>query len=196
MDEVEEVLPPYRTEPLPVDRPSDAGAKSWVPKGEPEEDELPVGSYALLAGLHAADFAAVLALMRRLGKPLPERIGAADLALLGVAAHKISRLLAKGTITRFLRYPFTEVKGPAGYSELKEKPVGTGLRKALGQLVSCPFCAGMWVASALTYGLLLAPRPTRLIAGMAVITAVSDFLQLAYTAAEKGVQVIGKPVPR
>jgi hypothetical protein len=41
-----------------------------------------------------------------------------------------------------------------------------------------------WVAGGFTAGLLLAPRPTRVVIGMFDMVAISDFLQVAYKAAE------------
>ena len=59
----------------------------------------------------------------------------------------------------------------------KESPRGTGLRRAVGQLLLCPVCTGFWVASATTAGLVVAPRATRLACGALAVAAVSDFLQ-------------------
>ncbi len=42
---------------------------------------------------------------------MPERIGPGDILLLGVATHKLGRLLAKDWVTSFLRAPFTTFKG-------------------------------------------------------------------------------------
>jgi hypothetical protein len=41
------------------------------------------------------------------------------------------------------------------------------------------------VAAAFSVGLVAAPRPTRLVAAMYAAETVSDFLQLAYRAAEE-----------
>jgi Protein of unknown function (DUF1360) len=98
----------------------------------------------------------------------------------GVATHKISRLLAKDKVTQPLRAPFTENPTDAGPSEVDEEPAGEGPRKAIGELVSCPYCLGMWVATALLYGFLLVPRLTRLVAAIFTAHTIADFLQVAY----------------
>lgn len=167
--------------------PSSQGAPRPAP-AQNEDEELPKAAYAALAAFHAGDFIGFLAGMRLMGRELPERISPGDIALLGAATHKLSRLLSRATVTRFLRAPFTDYRGPAGFSELKEAAKGTGLRRAIGQLISCPFCTGVWVASFLTYGLTLFPRATRLVASVYSVSAISDFLQLAYDAAEKSVK--------
>jgi hypothetical protein len=66
----------------------------------------------------------------------------------------------------------------------KESPRGTGLRRAVGQLLLCPVCIGFWVASAMTAGLVVAPRTTRFASGALAVAAVSDFLQRAHKAAD------------
>jgi hypothetical protein len=50
----------------------------------------------------------------------------------------------------------------------------------VGELVSCPFCSAVWVATGLAFGLLLAPRVTRIVTTVMCAVAGSDFLQLAY----------------
>lgn len=148
---------------------------------------MPLSDYA---GLVAAFNVAViggLALAERSGRRIPERVGAGDILLLGVATHKLSRLIAKDRVTSFLRAPFARYEEPAGHGELEEHARGTGMRRAVGQLVTCPFCIGQWVAGAFTVGLVAAPRPTRLTAAMFAALAISDGLQLAYKAADNRV---------
>ena len=47
-------------------------------------------SYSALMGVFGLIFALFLLLSRLTGRPIPERIGAGDIALLGMAAHKMS----------------------------------------------------------------------------------------------------------
>ena len=65
----------------------------------------------------------------------------------------------------------------------KKTPRGTGVQRAIGQLLLCPVCAGFWVASALTAALVTAPRATRVACGALTVAAASDFLQSAHAAA-------------
>jgi hypothetical protein len=130
-------------------------------------------------------FAAALLLARRRGRRLPERVGAADVLTLGVAAHKLSRLISKDKVTSPLRAPFTKFEGEGGPSEFNEASRGTGARKAIGEMLVCPYCLGLWVVAALSVGLLFAPRLTRFIASALSALTISDFLQVAYKAAEE-----------
>jgi hypothetical protein len=143
-------------------------------------EHRPLGGYAVLSATLATGFAAALA-----GSELPERIGAQDVLLAGVATHKLSRLLAKDKVTSFIRAPFTEFQEPAGKGELEEKPRGKGLRLATGELLVCPYCVAQWISAGFAVGYVRAPRLTRLLAGMWTMYAISDGLQLAYLAAEE-----------
>ncbi len=97
----------------------------------------PLGAYAGLVGIFNAVFAGVLLLVKRSGRRVPERITLQDLLLLGVATHKLSRLLSKDWVTSSLRAPFTEYKGPSKImAEVNESPRGSGWRYAIGQLVT------------------------------------------------------------
>jgi hypothetical protein len=108
---------------------------------------------------------------------LPERYSLGDLALLSLATHKLSRLLARDRVTRPLRAPFTEVEDGSSSREMKERPRGRGLKHAVGELLSCPFCLDQWLAGAFIGGLVFAPRPTRATASMFAVVAGSDYLQ-------------------
>jgi hypothetical protein len=143
-------------------------------------EHRPLAGYAALSATLGAAFAAGL-----IKAPLPERIGAGDIVLAGVATHKLSRLLAKDKVTSFLRAPFTEFQEPSGQGEIEEKPRGRGLRLATGELLVCPYCLGQWVAAGFAVGYVRAPRLTRLLAGMYTMYAISDGLQLAYLAADE-----------
>ena len=62
------------------------------------------------------------------------------------------------------------------------------MRHSIGELVSCPFCLAVWVATGLTSGLVFAPRLTRLAATVFTATAASDFLQMAYSLAKEAAE--------
>ncbi|HEY3868504.1 MAG TPA: DUF1360 domain-containing protein [Actinocrinis sp.] len=102
-----------------------------------------------------------------------------DVALCAGATHRLSRLLAKDPVTSPLRAPFTRFEGTQGPAELREEVRGTGARKTIGEMVTCPFCIGMWISTALSAGLVFAPAVTRLAAGGLTALTVSDFLHFA-----------------
>jgi hypothetical protein len=141
-------------------------------------------TYAMLAAVFNAGFAGALLAAKRNGR-LPERIGTEDLILIGAASHKLSRLIAKDRVTSFVRAPFTEYQGRGGPAEVEERARGEGVRRAIGELLVCPYCLGLWASGAFHAGLLFAPRATRVVASTLTALTMSDFLQIAYKAAEE-----------
>jgi hypothetical protein len=147
--------------------------------------EQPLPSYAALAGLFNLILALFLLIARKTGRPIPERIETRDIALLGVATHKLSMLVAQDAVTSPLRAPFTELQEKQSPKNVAEKPRGHGLRRSLGELLTCHFCIGQWVASFFTYGLVFAPAVTRLVASIFAIVTLSDHLHQSYKALMK-----------
>jgi len=152
--------------------------------GHSPERERPLGWYAALVSLFGGLAASFAAWFRRSGRVLPERMDGRDLALLAVAVHKSSRLVAKDRVMSPVRAPFTRYQEDGGPAEVEEAARGRGLRRTLGEMLVCPFCLSMWLAAAFTAGLLLAPRATRWIASLLSAVFVSDVLQIAYRKAE------------
>ncbi|WP_371821588.1 DUF1360 domain-containing protein [Catellatospora sp. IY07-71] len=153
------------------------------------------GYLGLLAGYGVA-VGALVAAARFSRRTLP-RPGAGDVLLITAATYKTSRLLTKDAVTSPLRAPFTRYDKPIGAGEVQEevRDEAGPARHALGELVSCPFCLSVWVATGLTGGLVLAPRFTRLAATALTAVAGADFLQLAYAIAHRHAEGGPKPAP-
>jgi Protein of unknown function (DUF1360) len=135
--------------------------------------------YAVLVGLTGVLAAAT-------GRKLPERWSLQDLVTVTIGTHKLSRTISKDAVTSPLRAPFAHYAGTGGPAEVMEETRhSSALRHSLGELLTCPFCLDMWVATAFVIGLIFAPRSTRLIAGTFTALAGADFLQLAYAKAQQ-----------
>jgi hypothetical protein len=147
-------------------------------------ERRPLGGYLFTMGIYSSIVAALTVAARRTGRRPPERIEPFDMVLIGIATHKLSRLLAKESVTSVLRAPFTRYVRATGESEVNEQVRGEGVRHAVGELVSCPFCLAAWVATGFAAGLVFLPRLTRLTAAAASAVATSDFLQLLYDRAK------------
>jgi hypothetical protein len=150
----------------------------------PGEDR-PTGSYVVLMAAFSILSASFARWFRASGRQLPDRIDAGDLALLTVASHKASRLISKDRVTSGIRAPFTQYQADAGPGEVSEQPRGRGLRRAIGELLVCPYCLGMWTSAVFVAGLLVAPRFTRWLASVLALFFGSDLLQIAYKKAEQ-----------
>jgi len=140
------------------------------------DDSPPLRTYgAMLATYGAVLTSATVALARR-GR-LPERLPWADLALAAVASNVLSRRITKDKVTRVVRAPFTEPDGAGAPGELNEVvKAEEGPRRALGELLSCPFCLSQWTATAMVLGLVVSPKPTRLVASVLAVSGASDQL--------------------
>jgi hypothetical protein len=161
----------------------DALMSSLADEYAPDSDR-PLGGYAALMGLYGVAVTAGAVALRRRNQRLPE-VRPFDITLVGIATHKVARRMSKDSVTSPLRAPFTRYEGVAGPAELKEKVRGSGIRKAVGELISCPFCLSQWVSTGFVFGLLSAPRATRWTASVFTSLALADFLQFAYAWAEQ-----------
>ena len=151
-------------------------ASGYDPSGE-----VDLHGHAGSAATYAALVATSLAWGRLTGRALPERSAATDLVLGGVATHKLSRLLTKASVASPLRAPFTEFDDAAGAAEhLEHARSEPGVRRTIGELVTCPFCMAVWISTAYVGGLALAPRQARTAAAVLSVVALSDWLQLGY----------------
>lgn len=147
----------------------------------PDGEQRPLGGYLVTMGAYGAYVAALVTAARLTGRRAPERVAAADLALFSVATHKLARVITKDSITSPLRAPFTRYSGVGGPAELNEEVRHAGgIRHSLGELLTCPFCIGMWISTSFSAGLVFAPQMTRLVASTLTALAASDFLQFAY----------------
>jgi len=149
-----------------------------------EADLLPIGGYATMIAVFMGSFVGLVAAASK-ADVLPRRVPFRDIALLGVATHKLTRIVTRERVAIPLRVPFTHYEGRDGAGQVKEEPRGRGIQRAIGSLITCQYCAGPWVATGLAAGLLFAPRATRLACGMLAAVAISDFLHQAYAGARR-----------
>jgi hypothetical protein len=148
--------------------------------GHSPDQERPLGGYFALMGSFLGLGAAFALWLRRSDHELPDRVAAADLALIAAATQTTARLVTKSRAMSAVRAPFTRFQEDSGPGEVEEEARGHGLRLAVGELLVCPHCLGMWFAAAFTGGLIVAPRPTRWIATVLSALLGSEMLQIAY----------------
>ena len=139
----------------------------------------PYRAYATIAGTFLAGLGAVRAVAAARDRPLQE-VSAIDLALLGLATFKASRVVARDKVTSFVREPLVE--GHA-YDGDDEQPVQTGgMQQALGELVTCTRCIGTWIGAGLASTQILAPRTGRLLTTVLAAAALNDFMLAGFKA--------------
>ena len=149
------------------------------------DEERPLRGYLITMATYAGLTGGLAALAKATRRQIPDGFSVTDVALCAAATHKLSRLLAKDPVTSPLRAPFTSYQGTTGPAELKEEVRGQGGQKAVGELVTCPFCTGVWVATGLTTGLIFLPRTARMAIDTFAALAGADLLQFAHAWLEK-----------
>lgn len=149
----------------------------------------PLGGYVAVLVIYTVVVAVATVAAVVTGRTLPKRWRVQDLVTVTLGTHKLSRTLTKDAVTSPLRAPFTHYAGTAGPAEVNEEVrEGSQLRHSLGELLTCPFCLDMWVATGFAIGLVFVPRFTRLIAGVFTVLTGADFLQLVYAMAQQSAE--------
>ncbi len=118
-----------------------------------------------------------------------------DLLLLGVATHKISRIIAEDRVTSPLRAPFQDADQEAPLSARQASPsahlerssarqethpVWQGFRSSVGELLTCPYCLAPWVSLTLHWTHCRFPQSSRAVSSIFAVVSVSDFINRAY----------------
>lgn len=150
------------------------------------DEDRPLGGYVVVMAVFAALVSGAAGLALATGRKLPAGVGPWDVLLLALATHKVSRTVTKDAVTSPLRAPFTRYTGTGGPAEVMEEVRSKGgLRHSIGELITCPFCLDVWIATGFTVGLVLAPRVTRLVATAFSAVTGADFLHLLYAKAQQ-----------
>lgn len=153
------------------------------------DDPRPLGGYLAVLVIYSVVVAVATTAALLTGRRLPNQWRIQDLVTVALGTHKLSRTLTKDAVTSPLRAPFTHYTGSGGPAEVSEEVRDESqLRHSLGELLTCPFCLDMWVATGFAIGLVFAPRFTRLIAGVFTVLTGADFLQLAYAMAQQSAE--------
>ena len=152
-------------------------------QGEPR----PLGSDLGAMGVYMSLVTAGAAAVRASGRELPDRIPLGDAVLLTFATFRLARRIAKDPVTSPIRAPFTTFQGASGHAEVAEEVrEHGGVKHAVGELLTCPFCLAQWVGTAFVFGYVTAPRATRLAALTMTTVAGSDVLQFVYDSIQNG----------
>jgi len=98
-----------------------------------------------------------------------------DYTLITLATWRLVRLFVYDAVTKFFREQFWDVvKVGRGYRLEKPK---SGPRRTIADLLSCPWCFGVWAAALVVFFYLITPYAVFPIILLA-ISAVASFLQV------------------
>ncbi len=156
--------------------------KSSVSKYAKASHEPLAGHLVLMAAFGFG--AGCLALLCKRRLPIDHRVDWSDLLLLGIATHKVARIISKDRITAPLRAPFVRYERSSGSGEVEEAAHGEGVRKSVGQLLTCPYCLAPWVAGGMSALYILSRRLARVFGRVFAVVTISDFLQELYSRAK------------
>lgn len=99
-----------------------------------------------------------------------------DAILLILATMRLGRMIAYDRVAEPLRAPFAQtVPDETGAGESVE-PRGEGIQQTIGQLITCPICAGTWIAAILVYGLYVFPGPARVLITVFAVIGGAEIL--------------------
>jgi len=99
----------------------------------------------------------------------------ADLVPLAAATFALAKLLGKEKVESWVRQPFVEETAQG------KQPKGTGLRYAVGELLTCTRCLGAWSGLGLVGLRTAAPGAGQTVTTVLAASAVNDFLQSGFS---------------
>ena len=139
-----------------------------------EEPPTDATDYAAINAVYAALFAGVIYATRERAREEPIRLY--ELIPMSAATFALAKVVAKEKVGSWVREPFVD------HVEGEPKPEGRGLRRAVGELVTCTRCVGAWSALGVV-GLRLAyPDAGRNVANVLAVSGANDWLQAGFKA--------------
>jgi len=134
-------------------------------------------------------FSGLLAAFAPSRKDKQLNFSALDFSMLGLASFRVGRMTAYDAVVEPLREPFTETVEDESGAGMTSEAAGSGTRKVLGELLTCPICAGTWAAAAMVYGVRIAPGPTRLFIAIMSAAGATEVINSAVEAMHWTAQV-------
>lgn len=120
--------------------------------------------YAFFLTTYVVMWGVFLLIMRIWNLAWPAQVQPVDVLLLCLATFRITEIVTEEKVAEAIRAPFCEkrpVQQPDGSWKEEEVPRRGGLRGVAGELILCPWCAGVWIATLLTFFWMLVPGVAR-----------------------------------
>jgi hypothetical protein len=96
-----------------------------------------------------------------------------DLPLYGLAAFAATKAISKEKVGSWMREPVVD--------EERNRPKGSGLRYAAGELLTCTRCLGTWSALGLIGLHAAKPREAKIVATVLATAGLNDWLQTGFS---------------
>src|SRR3954452_13377968 len=145
--------------------------------------------YAAINAVWISLVAALLVATR--GRASEDPITTKELIPLGAATFAVSKAVARERIGSWVREPFVdEAPKPE-----QQKPKGSRIRRAVGELVTCTRCVGTWSALGVV-GLRVAnPEAGRVVTTVLASSAANDWLQAGFKLLTEQTNLVGSKLP-
>ena len=101
-------------------------------------------------------------------------IGFLHVFVLGLAAYRAANIVSSEVVTKPLRAPFVEETTKGG--KTVEKPKRSGFLGAVGLLLYCPSCTGVWLSAAIVYFYVFWPLQTFLVSLFLALSAIERII--------------------
>jgi hypothetical protein len=137
-----------------------------------EDTPTDASDYAAINAVYAALIATVLFSTRE--RHARDPISGRELIPISAATFALSKVIAREKIGSWMREPFVEQSGG------ERRPRGRGLRRAVGELVTCTRCVGAWSALGIVGLRLAAPDSGRIVTNVLAASAGNDWLQAGF----------------
>jgi hypothetical protein len=128
--------------------------------------------YLAINAVYGALIATVLFSTR--GQHARDPIEGRELIPMSAATFALSKVIAREKIGSWMREPFVD------HSDGERRPRGRGLRRAVGELVTCTRCVGAWSALGVVGLRLAAPDSGRIVTNVLAASAANDWLQAGF----------------
>ena len=145
-------------------------------EGRQHERPTEPSDYAALNAVYAALLAGVVVATRNRGAR-DDPITGPELIPLSAATFALAKVIAREKIGTWVREPFVEEEPFDG-----QRPAGRGIRRAVGELVTCTRCVGAWSALGIVGLRLASPSSGRVVTNVLAVSAANDWLQAGFRA--------------
>lgn len=165
-------------EELPRGREPAGAARRWRWPGATSTPDSPTSpaQYALLEAIFSAGLVGVVSLTRRAERDGCPAIPRRELPVLAMATFSLADVLAKEKVSTWLREPFVQEDA----DHKPQAPEGEGLRRAIGELLTCTRCVGTWSALAIVGLRTASPSAGRATANVLALAGANDLLQSGF----------------
>jgi uncharacterized protein DUF1360 len=131
-------------------------------------------------------------IMATRGRASTDPIQGRELIPLAAATFAVSKAVARERIGSWVREPFVEEDNGDGE---RQRPKGRGLRRALGELVTCTRCVGTWSALGVVGLRVMHPEAGRTVSTILASSAANDWLQAGFKLLTEQTNLVGSKLP-